>query len=45
MPSAGPDQQHALKVLWREWVFPFFGSTGWLRYVRFALPKLVDGSA
>ena len=26
-----------------EWVSPFFGSTGWLRYVRVALPKLVGG--
>src|SRR5215216_275083 len=24
-----------------DWVFPLFGSTGWLRYVRVALPKLV----
>jgi hypothetical protein len=47
MPSArtGPDQKHALEALWRKWVFPFFGSTGWLRYVRVALPKFVGGFA
>jgi hypothetical protein len=44
MPSArtGPNQEHALEALWRKWVFPFFGSTGWLRYVLAALPKLID---
>ena len=46
MPSAkvGPDQKHALKALWRKWVFPPFGIDRLLHYILSVLPKFV-GSA
>jgi hypothetical protein len=44
MPSAkvGPDQKHALKALWRKWVFPPSGIDRLSHYILFALPKFVD---
>ena len=44
MPSAkaGPDQKHALKALWRKWVFPPSGIDRLSHYILFALSKFVD---
>lgn len=47
MPSAkpGPDQKHALKALWRKWVFPPSGIDRLSHYILSALPKFVGLSA